>query len=318
MKNSLKKLLGGLCALAVSASMFSGVVFADEANSAFFLPEADLAYTMINDPNIPDSELEFFASTLMAQGILGDVVYQLLSYSDANPNSAFFKTANELMDAPTSDILGVEDETNAAEEESQPEAKVISTKVTKHTYDLDKAAGIIAEDADEETYGEATSIVQKFKSGTNTISKIKWDFDLPMNDGSENTQFSISAIIEGKEDGGDGYQEFQLPNIEVNGEFTIGIVLNGWVPAGNDQNVEDTSFVNTSFEYTLPADSASDTSDETTLVEAEVSDNEPETVANTDETVEDENTEAETVEDTDTADTDTAASEPVINAADAE
>lgn len=250
MKNSLKKLLGGLCALAVSASMFSGVVFADETNSAFALPEADLVYTMINDPSIPDSELEFFASTLMAQGILGDVVYQLLSYSDADPNSAFFTAASELMDAPTTAILGVEDDVNgiSPDEDAKAEAEVVSTTVKKHTYEIDSANGTASMFAMEDTYGEATSILQTIKSGTNTISKIIWDFDLSKAS-STDKKFSIAAVTEGQEDGGENYQEFQLPNIEVNGEFTIGIILENWVPDGDEQEVENTSFVETTFEY---------------------------------------------------------------------
>lgn len=310
MKNSLKKLLGGLCALAVSASMFSGVVFADETNSAFALPEADLVYTMINDPSIPDSELEFFASTLMAQGILGDVVYQLLSYSDADPNSAFFTAASELMDAPTAAILGVEDDVNGTspDEDAKAEAEVVSTTVKKHTYEIDSANGTASMFAMEDTYGEATSILQTIKSGTNTISKIVWDFDLSKAS-STDKKFSIAAVTEGQEDGGENYQEFQLPNIEVNGEFTIGIILENWVPDGDEQEVENTSFVETTFEY------AQTSEEENADISDAISADPDESTDPADaETVDAETT---VTEDTDTETVDEPA-EPAVDAADAE
>ena len=313
MKNSLKKLLGGLCALAVSASMFSGVVFADEtetetANMDAVQEQFNMVYNMILDPSIPDSELELMASVLMADGTLGDVVYQLLSYSDADPNSAFFTAASELMDAPTAAILGVEDDVNGTspDEDAKAEAEVVSTTVKKHTYEIDSANGTASMFAMEDTYGEATSILQTIKSGTNTISKIIWDFDLSKASSTDKS-FSIAAVTEGQEDGGENYQEFQLPNIEVNGEFTIGIILENWVPDGDEQEVENTSFVETTFEY-------AQTSEEEN---ADISDA---ISADPDESTDPADAETVDAETTVTGDTETAdePAEPAVDAADAE
>lgn len=314
MKNSLKKLLGGLCALAVSASMFSGVVFADEtetetANMDAVQEQFNMVYNMILDPSIPDSELELMASVLMADGTLGDVVYQLLSYSDADPNSAFFTAASELMDAPTTAILGVEDDVNGTspDEDAKAEAEVVSTTVKKHTYEIDSANDLTSWTADPETYGEATSILQTIKSGTNTISKIVWDFDLSKASSTDKS-FSIAAVTDGKEDGGETRQEFQLPNIEVNGEFTIGIILENWVPDGDEQEVKNTSFVETTFEYAQTSEE--ENSDISDAISADPDESTEPADAET--------VDAETAvtEDTDTETADEPA-EPAVDAADA-
>lgn len=259
MNNSLKKLLCGLCALVVSVSMLSCAAFADEiaeggaeaGNTAEqgILPETQTIFDMINNPSTSNEDFEFFASTYMAQNILGDVVYQLMEKTDADRNSYFFTIAAELLDAPTADILGVDENT----EDAVPETVLLSSKAIKHTYELDKAAGITAEDADPDTYGEATTVVQNFKGGTDTVSKIVWNFALPNSDTEQKIEFTVSAVPEGE-----GVDEaaaiFELPNITVNGEFSIGIVLNNWVPEGDEREIEDPDFVTTAIEYVSARD----------------------------------------------------------------
>ncbi len=309
MKNSLKKLLCGICALAFSAAMFSAVAFADETESASaaaaagdtadmadaaevteevidqnaVLLEADNLYNMIKDESVPDSEPEFIAANLMSQGLLSEVVYHLETYTDAptlRPN--VFAAIDDMLDFQTDAVLGEE---AADDENADPETKVLDTKVYKHTYEIDKAEGLVSDTAAEEDYGVATSVVQTFKKGTDALTSITWDFKLaPMSDEDEEQAITVKAIAEGgKDDGGNNYQEFILPTVEVNGEFTIGIILNGWVPAGDSREVEDTSFVTTTFEY-ADGDTADVTDEETVTDAAEDETAEEETV--TDETVE--------------------------------
>lgn len=334
MKNSLKKLLCGICALAFSAAMFSAVAFADETENASaaaaagdtadmadaaevteevidqnaVLLEADNLYNMIKDESVPDSEPEFIAANLMSQGLLSEVAYHLETYTDApslRPN--VFAAIDDILDFQTDAVLGEE---AADDENAVAETQLLDTNVYKHTYEIDKAAGLTSADADSETYGVATSVVQTFKKGTNTLTSITWAFNLaPMSEEDTKKAITVKAIAEGgQEDGGNNYQEFNLPTVEVNGEFTIGIILNGWVPEGESRVVEDTSFVTTMFEY-ADADTADVTDEETVTDAAE------------DETAEEETVTDETVEELETAEEETAevpVEEAVETAADAE
>lgn len=198
---------------------------------------------MINDPSVPDEELEFYAAALKAQGILDEVVYELTENTDADQSSAFFAAANALIDAPTVAVLGLEEEPAA---DAKAEAEVINTIVTSHTYDFDAAQGITSDDVDAETYGKAASVYQEIKCGSQKISQITWAFELP------DIDKTISFLIEATADGDDADNTFKLPDIEVNGGLKIGIVLENW--AADERVIQDPEFITTTFDYEAAAD----------------------------------------------------------------
>ncbi len=272
MKKNIKKLVGIVCALAVSSMIASMSV------SAFELPEADEAYAAINNPATTKENFEFMVATYQAQGLLSTVVYDLLSNSDADPDSMFFKLANEALDAPTEAVLGEETAVteDAAGEAALEDAEVISTVVTSHTYAFDSKEGIVSSTANEADYGESASVFQSIKCGSKKITSILWDFVLPKKDNST-VNFAIEATSDGNVSNESVKKTFLLPHIEVNGTVTIGIVLNNW--AANKRIITDPEFITTTFGY----------ADDTDAVENEASDDSTEPVA--DETPADDSTE---------------------------
>ena len=252
MKKYIKKLVGIVCALAVSSMIASMSV------SAFELPEADEAYAAINNPATTKEDFEFMVATYQAQGLLSTVVYDLLSNSDADPDSMFFKLANEALDAPTEAVLGEETAVteDAAGEAAVEDAEVVSTIVTSHTYAFDKQEGIVSPTADEASYGESASVFQSIKCGSKKITSILWNFVLPKND--NNIEFAIEATSDGKVSNESVKKTFLLPSIEVNGTVTIGIVLNNWAYDTRINN--DPDFITTTFGY---ADDTAPATDET-------------------------------------------------------
>ena len=247
MKKNFKKVIGIVCALAISSIMTSV--------SAFELPEADEAYAAINNPSTTKEDFEFMVATYQAQGLLGNVVYDLLSNSDADPDSMFFKLANKALDAPTAAILGKEETIAADEVTGEPaaeEAEILSTVVTSHTYAFDSEIGIASPTANEALYGKSASVLQAIKCGTKQISSILWSFVLPEKD--NNIEFAVEATSSGTPSNEAVKETFTLPSIESNGTVTIGIVLNNW--AADTRVIENPEFITTTFGYaddTAPA-----------------------------------------------------------------
>ena len=259
MKKNLKKLLGCVCVLAFSVSVLTGTAMADEPEDAAKADavavsvteevpvvdttgEAELIYSMINDPSTTDEDLEAMAAMYEAQGILSSVVYHLREYTDANPESAFFKAADELMYIPAPDVIGLNDEIADVKEE----AEVVSTVIKSHTYEFDTMATsdvTVDGNATAETYGEAASVKQEIKLGSKPVSKIAWSFTLPMAD-STTKSFTVAATktAEGS--------EFKLPEMEVNGSVVIGIIINNWAASEPEISGDAAAnYITTAFEY---------------------------------------------------------------------
>lgn len=258
MKNNFKKVIGIVCALAISSIMASVSV------SAFELPEADEAFAAINNPSTTKEDFEFMVATYQAQGLLGNVVYDLLSNSDADPDSMFFKLANKALDTPTAAILGEEEAVAADEVTGEPaaeEAEVVSTVVTSHTYAFDSEVGIASPTADEALYGKSASVLQSIKCGTKQISSILWSFVLPEED--NNIEFAVEATSNGTPSNEAVKKTFTLPSIESNGTVTIGIVLNNW--AADTRVINNPEFITTTFGYAEEAAPATGEGSEATV-----------------------------------------------------